>query len=81
MIMISAMVGVWFNWFNVGTGFWECNRVWNRFVYWWYLWEGLGECFTLFVLINGFTLWVLHYKVFKEENSSKQLFWHFLDYM
>ena len=32
MIMINAMDGAWVNWFHAGTGFWECNKVWN-------LWE------------------------------------------
>ncbi|PWA72042.1 Phytosulfokine [Artemisia annua] len=32
------------------------------------MWEGLGECCTLFVLHYGFTLRVLHRKVFKEAN-------------
>ena len=31
MIMFSSLDGVWVNWFNAGTGFWECNRIWNLF--------------------------------------------------
>ncbi|PWA46276.1 zinc knuckle CX2CX4HX4C [Artemisia annua] len=35
------------------------------------MWEGLGECGTLFVLHYGFTLRVLHRKVFKEADFFK----------
>ena len=34
-------------------------------------WEGFGVCCNLFVLLYGFTLWVLHRKVFKEASYFK----------
>ena len=80
MIMISSLDGVWVNWFQAGTGFWECNRVWNLLDIdgiFGKVWENVA----LFLSFYGFTLWVLHNKVFKEANSRKQLFWHFLAYL
>ena len=58
MIMISSLDGVWVNWFQAGTGFWECNRVWNLFDIggiFGKVWENVALFLSLFmVLPSGF---------------------------
>ena len=58
MIMISSLDGVWVNWFQAGTGFWECNRVWNLLEIdgiFGKVWENVALFLSLFmVLPSGF---------------------------